>query len=72
MMLYDELKDKVKTLKPLVKYGVIDPRWLRNIEIYKRYLYMRDVGVYNKYELLAEEFNLSSETIRKIVFKMKN
>ena len=71
-MLYVKLKRKEKDIKELQDLGVVAPTWLRNLEIFE---YFSDLDeklcVYCKYELTAEVFGLSSETVKKIVSKMK-
>ena len=71
-MLYVKLKRKEKDIKELQDLGVVAPTWLRDLEIFE---YFSDLDeklcAYCKYELTAEVFGLSSETVKKIVSKMK-
>ncbi|MDI9256324.1 hypothetical protein [Flavobacterium sedimenticola] len=61
-----------KEIKELEKLGVVDPSWSRNIKIVERYTLMRQegIGVYECYELIAEEERLSASSIKKIVTKL--
>ena len=69
-MLYEKLKEKVDTLHELTSAGVVSSHWLRDLAIYEAYQAMNHECVYCRYELLAERFNLSSESIKKIVLRL--
>lgn len=71
-MLYTKLKHLSSEIKELTKLGVIDPVWLRNIEIMEKYSLLREQDVCKQccYVFIADELGLSWSSVKKIVRKM--
>ena len=73
-MLYTKLKHKVKLIKELQELGVssIDTL-LRDLNVFEHYYSLpKDLCVYCKYEITADEFGASSDLVKKIVLRLKN
>ena len=71
-MLYTKLKHKTRELKEFTKLGVIDPIWVRDIEIFEEF-HALEPSIECKmcrYEIIADQRNVSSDLVRKIVAKM--
>lgn len=68
-MLYTKIKHRATEIKELTKLGVIDPVWLRNIEIFEKFheLKNQNVCIYCCYHFIAEDYKLSWQSVRKIV-----
>lgn len=68
-MLYTKLKHRTIEIKELTQIGLIDPSWIRNLEIFEKFHELRNqkVCVYCCYEFLAEDHKLSWQSIKKIV-----
>jgi hypothetical protein len=70
-MLYDRLKEKESQIKELTNLGLVNPVWLRNIEIFEFYQdeIEKGVGVYDAYYIVAEKIKpqVSWQSVKKIV-----
>lgn len=75
-MLYDKLKQKENQIKELTDLGLINPVWLRNIEIYEMYCEeIKQTGkVYESYHAVAmnSKPKISWQSVRKIVQDLSN
>ncbi len=71
-MLYTKLLHLSSEIKELTKLGVVDPVWLRNIEIMQKYSLLRDQDVCKHccYVFIADEFGISWSSVKKIVKRM--
>lgn len=71
-MLYTNLIHLSPEIKQLTKLGVIDPIWLRNIEIMEKYSELRnqDVCKHCCFIFIADEFGISWSSVKKIVKRM--
>jgi hypothetical protein len=71
-MLYTEIKRKTKEVKELTKLGLINPNWLRDIEIFEQFHFYISEGnnKQDSYVLCSEDFNIGSESVKKIVVKL--
>lgn len=71
-MLYTKLKHKTKELKEFVSMGIVDPHWLRDIHIFERFHGLEPDFKCKmcRYEIIAEEFDISSDHVRKVVATM--
>lgn len=71
-MLYATLKHKTQDLKELIALGVVDPVWIRNMDIFEKYHALRAQDVCRQccHVFLAEDFGVSTETIKKVVQKL--
>jgi hypothetical protein len=71
-MLYTKLKHLTPEIKQLTNLGVVDPVWLRNIEIVERFFELRakDVCVYCCYDFIGEEYGVSGDTVKKVVARL--
>jgi hypothetical protein len=70
-MLYTKLKHRTKVLKELQNLGVVDPIWLRNIEIFEEFHDWPELCAICRYELLADKFGMkSSSSVKKIIERM--
>lgn len=68
-MLYTEIKRKTREIKELTILGLINPTWIRNIEVFEQFHYYRD-GQNTKqdaYVLAGEDFGISWQSVRKVV-----
>lgn len=71
-MLYTKIKHLEPQIKELIKLGLIDASWSRNIKIVERFSFLRNqkVCVYCCYEFIAEEEKISASSVKKIVKKL--
>lgn len=70
-MLYDKLKLHKEVIKELTDLGIVPVTIVRNIEIFEFYSSLNsELGTYTRYEITAEKFNLSSDTIKTIILKL--
>lgn len=69
--MYELLKENYALIKKLVKLGVADPVWLRDIQMYEDYLNLNIRCVMCKYSILAEKYKLSEDSVRKRVKLMQ-
>lgn len=73
-MLYNKLKDNESTIKELTMLGLVNPVWLRNIEVFECYQYQIDKGhgVYDAFMIVSEEIRprLSWQSVKKIVYNL--
>lgn len=71
-MLYTEIKRKTREIKELTKLGLINPNWIRDLEVFEQFQYYNSEGN-NKsesYLFTAEDFGISWQSVRLIVSKM--
>jgi hypothetical protein len=73
-MLYTEIKNKVSDIKTLTKLGLINPVWLRNIEIFEQYHLLRDknVCITCAYQFVADDYKISYDSVKKIIEKLSS
>ncbi|TDO68830.1 hypothetical protein EV143_11814 [Flavobacterium chryseum] len=68
-MLYIKLKHKTREIQELTKLGLINPSWIRNMEIFEKFhFYINNHN--NKQEsyfLCGEDFKISWQSVRKVV-----
>lgn len=71
-MLYTKLKHKTREIKELTALGLINPTWIRDLEIFEKFhLYISNGN--NKteaYTLCSEDFKINWEMIKKIILKL--
>ncbi len=70
--MYELLKTNKKLIKQLVKKGVIDPVWVRDIEMYEEFQSLNINCIMCKYSILAERYGLSEESVRKRINLLKS
>lgn len=56
----------------LVKAGIIDPHWIRDLEMYEEFQRMEIKCVMCKYTILADKYCVGEESVRKIVKMMRD
>ena len=71
-MLYTKLKHRTKELKELTELGLIDPHWIRDLKIFEEFHALPQKCKLCRYEILADQFEVSSVLIRKIIATMGN
>ena len=71
-MVYKLLKDNKQVIKQLVKIGVVDPVWIRDIEMYEEFQNLNINCIMCKYSILAEKYGISEESVRKRINLLKN
>lgn len=72
-MLYTEIKRKTREIKELTKLGLINPNWIRDLEVFEQFQYYISDGS-NKsesYIFTGEDFGISWQSVRLIVSKMQ-
>lgn len=69
--MYDLLKDNKILIEKLVKAGVIDPVWPRDIEMFEEFQNMNIRCIMCKYTILAEKYGLSEDSVRKRISQMR-
>lgn len=71
-MLYTKIKHLEKEIKELIKLGVVDPSWSRNIKIVEKYTLLKSQGVcvYCCYEFISIEEGISASSVKKIIKKL--
>ncbi|CAL2085112.1 hypothetical protein [Tenacibaculum sp. 190524A02b] len=70
-MLYTKLKHKLTIIKELTDLGVVSSHWLRNIEVFEDFHSQPELCAECRYELLSEKFKISSESVKKIILKLR-
>ena len=68
-MLYTEIKRKIRDVKELTKLGLINPTWIRNVEVFEQFHFYFGEK-YNKleaYQLTGEDYGISWQSVRKII-----
>lgn len=73
-MLYTKLKHKVREIKELTEMGLVDPHWLRDIQIFEKFHSMAEWLPCKacRHEKIAEEVGLSSDRVKKIILLLGN
>lgn len=68
-MLYIKLKHKTREIKELTNLGLINPTWLRNIEVFEKYHYYisNKTNINTAYVLCGEDFKISWQSVKKII-----
>lgn len=68
-MLYTEIKRKIREIKELTILGLINPTWIRNIEVFEQFHYYLSNGnsKQDSYTLAGEDFGLSWQSVKKVV-----
>lgn len=71
-MLYTKLKHKASDIKELTNLGLINPTWIRNIEIFEKFHELRNqnVCVICAYEFVGEDFGISWQSVKKVVYDL--
>ena len=69
--MYELLKGNKALIKKLVRLGVADPIWLRDIEMYEEYLNLNIRCIMCKYSIIAEKYKLSESSVRKRIKMME-
>jgi len=73
-MLFDKLKANEATIKELTALGLINPTWLRNLEVFE--LYQSEInkgqGVYDAYMIVSMKIKpqLSWQSVKRIVYEL--
>jgi hypothetical protein len=70
-MLYERLKEREKHIRELTNLGLVNPVWLRNLEIFELFKAETKKGTrkYDAYIKVSEQIkpNVSWQSVRKIV-----
>lgn len=68
-MLYTEIKRKIREVKELTNLGLINPTWIRNMEVFEQFHFYRDSSntKQDSYVLTGEDFGISWQSVRKII-----
>lgn len=68
-MLYTKLKHKTREIKELTSLGLINPTWIRNMEIFEQFHYYLSNGndKSSSYVLCSDDFGINWESVKKIV-----
>ncbi len=69
--MYEILKTNQHLLSDLAKAGIIDPHWIRDLEMYEEFQAMEIKCVMCKYTILAEKYGISEENVRKRIKELK-
>lgn len=71
-MLYIKLKHRTKEIKELTKLGLINPNWIRNLEIFEKFHYYLNTGSskMEAYNFCSTDFKINWEMVKKIVSKL--
>jgi orotate phosphoribosyltransferase-like protein len=71
-MLYTEIKRKIKDIKELTKLGLINPNWIRDLDVFEKYnFYLSEENTkQNSYKLAGDDFGISWQSVKLIVKKM--
>jgi len=69
--MYELLKDNRSVIERLVAAGVVDPLWLRDMQMYEDFQKLETRCVMCKYTILAEKYRTSEENVRKRIKEMK-
>lgn len=71
-MLYTKLKRREKAIKELTDLGVVPMTVIRNMQIFEHFnAYPVELCVYCKYELTAEHFGISSDSVKRVILDLK-
>ena len=73
-MLYTEIKHKIKEIKELTRLGLINPNWLRDLEVFEQFTFHRNNGQNksNAFKDTGVDFNISWQSVKLIVKKMES
>lgn len=71
-MLYTEIKRKIKDVKELTKLGLVNPTWVRNVEVFEQFHYYLDCkkSKLDAYSLVGDDFGISWQSVKKIVLDL--
>jgi orotate phosphoribosyltransferase-like protein len=71
-MLYTVIKHKIKDVKEFTKMGLINPNWLRDLEVFEQYAVYVEEGKSKQeaYKQAGTDFNISWQSVKVIVRKM--
>lgn len=69
--MYDLLKNNKPIIQKLTGAGVIDPHWMRDIEMYEDFQDLKINCVMCKYTILAEKYGLSEDGVRKRIKELR-
>jgi len=73
-MLYTEIIHKIKEIRYFTKLGLINPNWLRDLDVFENYTLHRNNGENkaNSYKNTGVEFGISWQSVKVIVAKMES
>ena len=69
--MYDLLKKNKALIDKLIKAGVVDPVWSRDIKMFEEFQNMNIRCVMCKYTILAEKYKLSEDNVRKRIGQLR-
>lgn len=72
--MYELLKDNKDLISQLAGVGVVDPHWLRDLEMYEvfKQLEIEVKCVMCRYAILAERYKISEENVRKRIKELRD
>lgn len=69
--MYELLKTNKTIILKLANAGIIDPHWIRDIEMFEDFQKIQTNCVMCKYTILAEKYGLSEDGVRKRIKELK-
>lgn len=69
--MYELLKTNKPLIEKLSKAGVIDPHWIRDIEMYEEFQKLEINCTMCKYTILAEKHGISEDRVRKRIKELQ-
>jgi hypothetical protein len=69
---YELLTENKQLIYQFVKNGILSYLMIRDIEIYETYLNLNDITKEIKYILLSDQYELSPDRIKQIIYQMQN
>ena len=69
--MYNSIKEHKNVIAALTAKGLIDPCWMRNIEMYEFFLSLKSESRMTKYVIVSEKYKVSEERARKVIKEME-
>ena len=70
-IMYELLNGSREVIQRLAAAGVVDPHWLRDLDMYEMFESLPTTCVMCKYTILAEKFGLGEDMVRKRIKEMR-
>ncbi len=69
--MYELLSENIETIRTLTKAGVIDPHWLRDVQMFEDFNSIKTNCTMCKYSELAQKYGINEESVRKRIKEMR-
>lgn len=69
--MYELLKTNKIIIKKLANAGIIDPHWIRDIEMFEDFENLETNCMMCKYTIIANKYKLNIDTVRRRIKELK-